>query len=120
MKMPEDKVSDPQGSIPVRVRAGSATFFERRTWHAASPNWSNLTRKVVFMGYGYRWIRSKDNDGHPAYYMKRMDAIQRQLLGDGPWPNARFTPDHPDAVPLHALIRKIRGEESVGPIPWGR
>ena len=43
------------------AKPGTAVFFDRRLWHAPSPNWSEVTRKVLFYGYGYRWIRTKDD-----------------------------------------------------------
>jgi ectoine hydroxylase-related dioxygenase (phytanoyl-CoA dioxygenase family) len=52
-------IGQPAGAIPVRARPGTAVFFDRRLWHAASPNWSTHTRKVLFYGYGYRWLKPR-------------------------------------------------------------
>ena len=35
---PSDPDADPAGAVAVRVKAGSAVFFDRRVWHASSPN----------------------------------------------------------------------------------
>ena len=34
--------------------------FDRRLWHSRSDNLSDITRKAVFTGYTYRWIRPRD------------------------------------------------------------
>jgi ectoine hydroxylase-related dioxygenase (phytanoyl-CoA dioxygenase family) len=58
---PADGIGQPAGAVPVLAKPGAAVFFDRRLWHSASPNWSDVTRKVLFYGYGYRWIRTKDD-----------------------------------------------------------
>jgi hypothetical protein len=49
--------------------------------HAATPNWAQRERVVIFMGYGYRWLKPRD-----AMYVEDAMAavacpIKRQLLG---------------------------------------
>lgn len=119
LEIPRDGVSNPKGMVALTAKSGTTTFFDRRLWHAASPNWSSITRKVVFMGYGYRWIRSKDYDIQPRELLDKLDPIQRQLLGDGPSANGHFSPRTEEDVPLYNLIKQIRGEKSMGPLPWG-
>ena len=37
-------------------------MFDRRLFHTPTPNWSSTTRKVCFVGYGFRWLKvSQDN-----------------------------------------------------------
>jgi ectoine hydroxylase len=103
LKIPDDGVSDPPGAMPVCVRPGTAVFFDRRLWHAASPNWSNTTRKVLFYGYGYRWIRTKDDMTIPSEIMEESDPIRCQILGAGVNCNGRFSPTDAD-VPLKAWL----------------
>ncbi|MBM3459225.1 MAG: phytanoyl-CoA dioxygenase family protein, partial [Armatimonadetes bacterium] len=88
---PESGVGQPDGAMPVLAKPGSAVFFDRRLWHTASPNWSDITRKVLFYGYGYRWIRTKD-DMTVQHLWERSSPIRRQLLGDGVNCNGHFTP----------------------------
>ena len=38
-----------KGAIPVLVPANSCMIFDRRLWHAATPNWAQRERMVVFM-----------------------------------------------------------------------
>jgi ectoine hydroxylase len=104
MLLPEDRMGQPEGAIPVCVKPGTAVFFDRRLWHAASTNWSDVTRKVLFYGYGYRWIRRKDDmtmDG----LLEKSDPIGRQMLGDGLNCNGYYTPTDGD-VPLKVWLEK--------------
>jgi ectoine hydroxylase len=95
---------DPAGAIEVTVNAGDAVFFDRRLWHARSDNHSRITRKAVFFGYTYRWIRSRDQVPQPA---RVFTPVQRQLLGllddvdgDHAWGQ------EPTRVPLYKLLDK--------------
>jgi ectoine hydroxylase-related dioxygenase (phytanoyl-CoA dioxygenase family) len=56
--------SDYGGSLThsVSVEAGDAIFFDRRIQHRSPTNWSpDTTRKVLFFGYSYRWLKPRDN-----------------------------------------------------------
>jgi ectoine hydroxylase len=110
IERPADGIGQPEGTVPVLARPGSAVFFDRRLWHAASPNWSNVTRKVLFYGYGYRWIRTKD-DMTVQDLWPRCDPIRRQILGDGVNCNGHFTPTDAD-VPLRVWLREHRPEDA--------
>jgi ectoine hydroxylase len=104
MPLSETGTGQPEDAIPVCVKPGTAVFFDRRLWHAASTNWSDVTRKVLFCGYGYRWIRRKDDmtmDG----LLEKSDPIRRQLLGDGLNCNGYYTPTE-DEVPLKVWMRE--------------
>jgi ectoine hydroxylase-related dioxygenase (phytanoyl-CoA dioxygenase family) len=105
LERPTDGVSDPDGAMPVCVPPGTAVFFDRRLWHAASPNWSNVTRKVLFVGYGYRWLRSKDNMTIPNEWLEAVDPVRRQLLGGGLNANGHFSPKDGD-VPLKVWLQE--------------
>lgn len=108
--IPQAGSGQPAGAIPVQVKPGAAVFFDRRLWHAASPNWSTVTRKVLFYGYGYRWIRTKDNMTVQELW-ERSDPIRRQLLGDGLNCNGHFTPKDGD-VPLRTWLKEHSPEEA--------
>lgn len=107
MTMPANGIDDPEGAMPVCVKAGDAVFFDRRLWHAASPNFSDYTRKVLFYGYGYRWLRTKDDMTIPPEAMAAGDPVRRQILGYSPCANGRFGPSDED-VPLRAWLREHR------------
>jgi ectoine hydroxylase-related dioxygenase (phytanoyl-CoA dioxygenase family) len=104
LERPADGIGQPEGAIPVCARPGTAVLFDRRLWHTASPNWSSITRKVLFYGYGYRWIRTKD-DMTVSHLWERSSPIRRQLLGWGVNCNGHYTPTDAD-VPLRVWLRE--------------
>ncbi|MFD1676170.1 phytanoyl-CoA dioxygenase family protein [Alicyclobacillus fodiniaquatilis] len=104
LERPTDGVGQPEGAIPICVKPGTAVFFDRRLWHTATPNWSDVTRKVLFYGYGYRWIRTKD-DMTVQTLWEKSDPIRRQLLGDGVNCNGHYSPSDED-VPLRVWLRE--------------
>jgi len=110
LERPESGTGQPKGAIPVCVKPGTAVFFDRRLWHTASPNWSTVTRKVLFYGYGYRWIRTKD-DMTVSHLWDRCDPIRRQLLGDGINCNGHYSPSDDD-VPLRVWLREHSPESA--------
>lgn len=99
-----DGTGQPEGAVPVLAKPGTAVFFDRRLWHAASPNWSDVTRKVLFYGYGFRWIRSKD-DMTVEDLWPSSDPIRKQLLGYGLNANGRYSPTDED-VPLRGWLKE--------------
>jgi ectoine hydroxylase len=104
LEMPAGGIGQPAGAQPVLAKPGSAVFFDRRLWHSASPNWSDVTRKVLFYGYGYRWIRTKD-DMTVRDLWPHSAPIRRQLLGDGVNANGYYNPTDED-VPLRVWLRE--------------
>jgi len=111
MPMPEGGNGQPEGAVPVLAKPGTAVFFDRRTWHAGTPNWSDVTRKVLFYGYGYRWIRTKD-DMTVQDLWESADPIRRQMLGWGVNCNGFYTPTDED-VPLRVWLREHSPEEAL-------
>ena len=110
-EMPANGVDDPEGAIPVCVKPGTAVFFDHRVWHSGSPNYSDRTRKVLFYGYGYRWLRTKDDMTIPPKLMEQSDPIRRQMLGAAVNANGRFSPSEAD-VPLRTWLREHSPEEA--------
>jgi ectoine hydroxylase-related dioxygenase (phytanoyl-CoA dioxygenase family) len=103
---------DPEGAIEVCANAGDAVFFDRRIWHARSNNYSELTRKVAFFGYTYRWIAQRDEAVAPDV-AERLTPMQRQLVGaleEGRVHDAVEGGDHawghfPEEVPVYRHLR---------------
>ncbi|MCY4404478.1 MAG: phytanoyl-CoA dioxygenase family protein [Candidatus Poribacteria bacterium] len=110
---PREKTASgiPDDAIPVCVEPGTAVLFDRRLWHSRSPNTSQMTRKALFYGYGYRWIRQKD-DMTVEHLYERCDPIRRQLLGAAVRNNGRYVPSDED-VPLRGWLIEQFGKESV-------
>ena len=114
VEFPPDEVSDPEGATPVCVPPGTAVIFDRRLFHARSPNYSEVTRKALFYGYSYRWLRSRVEV--PAFHvMDRCDPVRQQLLGAGPSGLRGYTFPSDADVPLRDWIRDHLGEEAVAP-----
>jgi hypothetical protein len=78
--------SDPRGTVEITANPGDAFIFDRRLWHSRSVNHSTVTRKMLFIGYTYRWIRPLDDmpiDEDGQWWSNRTP-VQRQLLGESP------------------------------------
>ncbi|QGN34421.1 phytanoyl-CoA dioxygenase family protein [Microlunatus sp. Gsoil 973] len=99
----------PEGAVPVLAKPGTAVLFDRRLWHAASPNWSDITRKVLFYGYGHRWIKPKDEMTLSDFWADS-DPIRKQLLGYGTGANGFYSPT-PEDVPLRAWLAEHSPED---------
>ena len=111
LELPSGDASNPAGAIPVCVAPGTAVIFDRRLWHSRSPNFSDVTRKAIFYGYSYRWLRPRDNTRIEDFDHCR-DPIRRQLLGathDG----HGYTSPADEDVPLKFWIAEHLGEEAV-------
>jgi hypothetical protein len=81
---PRDPYDDPAGAEEIVAHAGDAFVFDRRLWHSRSVNLSATTRKIIFIGYTYRWIRPLDEVDYrrdPAWFAG-LSPLHRQLLGD--------------------------------------
>jgi hypothetical protein len=110
--VPEDG-SDPAGVVYVQAAPGDAVFFDRRIWHSASPNYSDITRKVLFYGYSYRWLRPRD-DMTAQRWIDRCNPIRQQLLGKSTGGHGYTSPGDTD-VPLRSWIAEHLGAEAVAP-----
>lgn len=80
---PERGFDPPVGATPILAEPGTAVLFDRRLWHSRSDNLSTLTRKALFLGYTYRWIRPRDDYPIDPAWLAGLSPIRRQLLGDG-------------------------------------
>ncbi|MDP6114995.1 MAG: phytanoyl-CoA dioxygenase family protein [Planctomycetota bacterium] len=102
-----DENGDPAGTTEVAVKPGTAVLFDRRLFHSRSYNSSNVTRKVVFFGYSYRWLRGLDYNNQPEEVLSKCDPIRRQILGDGVDIKGWWQPTEKD-VPLRTWLREHR------------
>jgi ectoine hydroxylase len=80
---PELGFDPPEGATPVLASPGDAVIFDRRLWHARSDNRSDVTRKALFMGYTYRWIRARDDYALDGEWLSPLSPVRQQLLGAG-------------------------------------
>jgi ectoine hydroxylase len=111
---------DPDGTIEITGNPGDAVIFENRLFHAVGPNLSTITRKTLFMGYSYRWLRPLDFVVQPPEVLDRVrdNPIRWQLLGGSQTEMAFSLPQDED-VPLrawykeHGLDRKTALDEAM-------
>lgn len=89
------------------VPRGGAVFFDRRLWHTASSNVSEVCRKAIFNGYSYRWLRPGDEKS-VDHLIEVCDPIRQQLLGHGPTGGFGYTSPSDDDVPLREWLRDQR------------
>lgn len=101
------------GGVPVQVPAGSAVFFDRRLWHSTSANHWHSSRKVLFYGYSYRWLRPRDQVTVDERLNARLDPIRQQLFGASPTGNYGYTSPQDVDVPLKGWIETHVGAEAV-------
>lgn len=80
---PELGFEAPEGAVPILASPGTAVLFDRRLWHSRSANHSEVTRKAVFMGYTYRWIRPRDDYPIDPGWLAGLSPVRRQLMGEG-------------------------------------
>jgi ectoine hydroxylase-related dioxygenase (phytanoyl-CoA dioxygenase family) len=99
-------------AMDVLVKPGTAVLFDRRMWHRRGWNYSDVTRRALFIGYSYRWLRGLDYNLMPPEVLAKCDPIRRQLLGDGVNKIGWWQPKDDD-VPLKTWIAKHRGEEYI-------
>jgi ectoine hydroxylase len=101
----------PYGALEVLGKPGDAFLFEQRTYHAVGPNRSDLTRKSLFMGYGFRWVYPMDYHPMRDYVDLYSGAspVQRQLLGETKSVTGVYLPTDED-VPLRAQWKAWFGE----------
>lgn len=109
---PDDGTASPPGAVALRVPSGSALLLDRRLWHSRSPNFGPHTRKVIWVGYAYRWLRPKD-EMTVGHLIERSDPVRRQLLGYASCANSAYDPDDGD-VPLRGWLRQHHPSDAVG------
>lgn len=101
----------PNNAVPILVKPGTVLLFDSRIWHTRSNNFSQVTRKVLFLGYSYRWLRPRDNAKISSHLLKNASPIQRQLLIRD-IDSSAYVPNDED-VPLKELHSKLYPDVSL-------
>jgi len=108
---PERRTADfeqPPGAIEVRASKGDVLLFDRRLYHGRSDNYSDITRRCLFIGWTYRWIAPHEDriltPQHPWWH--ELTPIQQQLLGAGK--NSLSFWGIGDTYPLREYLRERR------------
>jgi ectoine hydroxylase len=81
IERPADDDNGLPGATPVLAHPGDAVVVDRRLWHMRSPNRSELTRKVLFFAYTFRWVRPRDDLHVRAELLDLVTPVRAQLLG---------------------------------------
>ena len=72
---------DPEGAVELKLPIGSAVLWRTAVWHCVGPNLSRKTRKIMHVGYHYRWLRPTEFVEQDPDLIKRSSPVRRQLLG---------------------------------------
>ena len=72
---------DPAAATELKLSPGAAVLWRTATWHCVGPNRSNKTRKIMHIGYHYRWLRPTDFIQQNPELLEASSPIRRQLLG---------------------------------------
>jgi ectoine hydroxylase-related dioxygenase (phytanoyl-CoA dioxygenase family) len=92
------QVPDDQ-ALELKLQAGSAVLWRTATWHCVGPNQSQKTRKIMHVGYHYRWLRPTDYMQQDPELLAHCSPIRQQLLGALPSGGDPMGSD-PDIAPL--------------------
>ncbi len=109
VESPRDGMGQPDGAIEILARPGAALYFDRRLWHAATPNYSKDIRKTMVYGYSYRWLRNRDPMTVTPEMLENASPIRRQLLGAATSDYRRYEPIDED-VPLKLWLMEHQAE----------
>ena len=106
---------------PILADRGDAVIFDRRLYHSRSENDSDITRKMLFYGYAYRWMQ-----GHIYNSIVLMSIyedllenypVRQQLLGMGLTADNAYYPEDKD-IPLKGMLDELEGYGDI--VCWGR
>ena len=92
IEIPEGE-TDPATVIEPLLNPGDCVIFEYRTWHAGAPNFRDITRKCIMIGYCYRWLKALDFVKQDASFVKKLSEIERYLVGEEVDDTLEFQPE---------------------------
>lgn len=81
IEIPEG-ATDPASAIEPLLNPGDCVIFEYRTWHAGAPNFTQLTRKAIMIGYCYRWLKALDYVKQQLSFIETLSDIEKYLVGE--------------------------------------
>jgi ectoine hydroxylase-related dioxygenase (phytanoyl-CoA dioxygenase family) len=100
-----DGETDPEDALEPLLNPGDCVIFEYRTWHAGAPNFTDITRKAVMIGYCYRWLKPMDYVKQDAAFVDKLSDIERYLVGEEVDDTLEFQPQG-GANPLNVWCEK--------------
>jgi ectoine hydroxylase-related dioxygenase (phytanoyl-CoA dioxygenase family) len=107
-----DHPLDPRDIVEVNVKPGTAMLWRTALWHCLTPNLSQRTRKCLYYGYHYRWIRPADYLHQDPAIIARCTPVQKQLLGELGTGDTRYMGDDP----AHPISRHWRPRDEDIPV----
>ncbi len=81
IEIPEGE-TDPANALEPLLNPGDCVIFEYRTWHAGAPNFTQMTRKAVMIGYCYRWLKPMDFVKQELSFLEKLSDIEQYLVGE--------------------------------------
>ncbi len=72
---------DSDEAMELRLKPGAAVVWRTAVWHCVGPNLSERTRKIMHIGYHYRWLRPTDYISQDQDLIERSGPVRKQLLG---------------------------------------
>lgn len=97
---------DPPEAIEITAAPGDALLFDRRLWHARTPNTTRVTRRAAFFAYTYRWVHSREDHALTQLAPQALTPLRRQLLGQLPQADADHAWGHaPQHIPLYTALQ---------------
>ncbi len=91
LQIPDD-AADPVNAVEPLLNPGDCVLFEYRTWHAGAPNFSEITRKCVMIGYGYQWLKPMDYVKQSPEFVEKLNDVERFLVGERVDDDIEFKP----------------------------
>jgi ectoine hydroxylase-related dioxygenase (phytanoyl-CoA dioxygenase family) len=67
--------------VQITGEPGDVFVFGQNLWHAAAPNRSSITRRLLFLGYSYLWMKPIDYRAPSEQLLRAATPLQKQLLG---------------------------------------
>ncbi|MCY4540049.1 MAG: phytanoyl-CoA dioxygenase family protein [Chloroflexi bacterium] len=74
--------ADPENAIEPLLNPGDCVIFEYRTWHAGAPNFTDITRKAIMIGYAYRWLKPMDYVKQQPDFVEKLTDVEKYLVGE--------------------------------------
>lgn len=70
-----------ENALEMKLPPGAAVLWRTAVWHCVGPNLSNTIRKIMHIGYHYRWLRPTDYMQQDPALIARSSPVRKQLLG---------------------------------------
>ena len=76
-----DRKVSPDQTLELKLPVGSAVVWRTAVWHCVGPNQSPKVRKIMHVGYHYRWLCPGDYIQQDSDLLARCSPIRQRLLG---------------------------------------